>query len=501
MIVSYKNNRLVPALIVTACICFVYYLIDPSVDYGSAIPALQNPQATSSRTARPAPTFASWSSAPPVTAVETPTPKHDHETGSDSHHDVTPDHSNSTHLSPSDVLLVMKTGSTSMWKRLLVHLTTSLSPDRIPQSNTVIYSDQAGKIGSFNIIDVLANITEATKKRPDFDIYRQQPEYDAYNVYVEAAGVDGDNFGPAGGWIIDKYKFVPLMAHAGENWPKAKWYVYMEDDTYLFLPNVLAYLSNFDWRKPHYLGSFAGKSDVVFAHGGAGFAISRGAWEKSFGQNPNLSDEYEQYTADHCCGDQVLGHALKKFGVEFGENDGDGKFTWGFNPIVHWRFAFSKWNWCTPLLSFHKVHNRDVARYYDLERTWASDPAKKNSPMLHRDFFLEMIAPDLRKRIEWWDNLSELYQVSSGNKASPPVPETKHDIELWKKAWESTDACEAACKGWANCVQWSYVEDLCKMDDKLIMGQGYAPAMSERKTALKRTSGWLNDRLESWACS
>ncbi|KAK3996640.1 glycosyltransferase [Cladorrhinum sp. PSN332] len=498
MIVSYRNNRLVPAVIVATCICFVYYLIDPSVEnYGAPLPdwRSQNAHATTSSPARSRPTLATWSE-PPVA-----TPSSSKHESSDEHHAA--NHTtNPNHLSPEDVLLVMKTGSTSMWKRLLVHLTTSLAPERIPLGNSIIYSDQAGTIGPFSIVDVLANTTSKTKSRPDFDVYRQQPEYDAHNVYVEAAGVDGDNFGPPGGWIIDKYKFVPLMAHAGENWPEAKWYIYMEDDTYLFLPNVLAYLSGFDWKKPHYLGSFAAKSDITFAHGGAGFAVSRGAWEKSFGKNPSLSEEYEEYTADHCCGDQVLGHALKKCGVEFGENDGDGKFTWGFNALVHWRFGFSRWNWCTPLLSWHKVHNRDVARYYEVEKKWESKKnSGENSPMLHRDFFLEMIAPDLKKRAEWWDNLSELYQVSSGNKASPPVPDTKHDLESWKKAWESTDACEAACEGWVNCVQWSYVEDLCKMDDKLMMGQGYAPAMSERKTALKRTSGWLKDRLDKWSCA
>jgi hypothetical protein len=123
-------------------------------------------------------------------------------------------------------------------------------------------------------------------------------------------------------------------------------------------------------------------------------------------------------------------------------------------------------------------------------------------PLLNRDFFLAMIAPDLKDRAEWWDNLSGLFQVTSGNKASPPAPEKteQYDAALWKEAWASVDACEAACRGWTDCVQWSYVEDLCAMDDKMIMGQGYAPAMSERKTALKRTSGWLKDRLERWQC-
>lgn len=273
-------------------------------------------------------------------------------------------------LGPEDVLLVVKTGGTTIYKRLLIHLTTTFAPERIPLQNTVIYSDSADSIGAFQVIDVLDNTTSSTLSTSAFDVYRSQAEYSANNAYVEAAGLDGDDWGPQGGWIIDKYKFVPLVQHAGNNWPDAKWYIYTEDDTYLFLPNVLKYLAQFDPTEAHWLGSYAAKSDVVFAQGGAGFALSRGAWEKSFGQNTNMTEEYEQYTAEHCCGDQVLGHALNKYGVKLGENGGDEVFRYGFNPLVHWAFTFERWNWCSPLYSWHKVHAKDVARYYEFEKGW-----------------------------------------------------------------------------------------------------------------------------------
>ncbi|KAL2267970.1 hypothetical protein VTJ83DRAFT_2816 [Remersonia thermophila] len=482
MIVTYRNNRVVPIVIITLCLWLVYNLFDLHVNNWVTVWDISKTDDNLERSPPSPPADPAPSRPPPSTSTNDRRPAVD--TGLDG-----------LNLTTNDVLLIMKTGTTSMWKRLPIYLTTSLSPDRIPPENVVIYSDSNDQIGSFQIIDVLANITEITKARPDFQVYQQQPEYARHNVYVEAAGVEGDNYGPPGGWIIDKYKFVPLMQHAGRNWPKAKWYIYMEDDTYLFLPSVLRYLSGFDWQEPHYLGHFAGKSDVIFAHGGAGFALSRGAWEKSFGVNENMSDDYEEYTAQHCCGDQVLGHALNKHGVRFGENGGDEKFTWGFNAIIHWRFAFSRWNWCRPLMSWHKVHSLDIARYHAFERSW--DFTK---PMLYKDFFLGMIAPRLRRRAEWWDNLSSLYSISSGNKDSPPAPESEYDAELWKQAWISADACEVACKGWKSCVQWNYVEDLCSMDDKFMMGQGYAPGMPERKTALMRTSGWLSDRLDNWKC-
>ena len=111
-----------------------------------------------------------------------------------------------------------------------------------------------------------------------------------------------------------------------------------------------------------------------------------------------------------------------------------------------------------------------------------------------------MILPGIKSRVEWWDNMASLYQVTSGNKDAPPAPEGAYKLSLWKRAWESVDACEAACQGWPECVQWTYVEDLCKMDNAMKMGQGYAATMPERKTSLKHTSGWMPERLESWRC-
>lgn len=386
MPVTYKNNRLVPAVLIATCVMLFYYLFDPSIEnYGQVIVTKKpivfttenadlrkaNEEKLPVEVSRPPPSKETIITVTPtskgIVGSEEPVKTIKQTKPAPSAHQEPISYNG---LSSDDVILIMKTGGTTLWKRLLIHLTTSLAQERIAHGNTVIYSDLADRIGDFTVIDALANMTDEAKARPDFDVYRQQPEYTAHNFYVEASGVEGDEWGPTGGWIIDKYKFVPLVQHAGQNWPRAKWYIYMEDDAYLFLPNVLAYLSQFDASKPHYLGSYAAKTDVIFAHGGAGFALSRGAWEQSFGRDESIVNDYYQYTADHCCGDQVLAHALRKHGVKFGENGGDGKFTWGFNPVVHWAFAFSQHNWCKPLLSWHKVHSRDVAQYYELEKSW-----------------------------------------------------------------------------------------------------------------------------------
>ena len=109
-------------------------------------------------------------------------------------------------------------------------------------------------------------------------------------------------------------------------------------------------------------------------------------------------------------------------------------------------------------------------------------------------------------RLAWvWENGAAAFEVSSGNQEWAPVPDKSAaggsiDAKAWRDAWQSSEACAAACRGWEACMMWEYVEDLCKMDDDLRMGQGYAPGMTERKTSLMHTSGWIIDRVDEWVC-
>lgn len=109
-----------------------------------------------------------------------------------------------------------------------------------------------------------------------------------------------------------------------------------------------------------------------------------------------------------------------------------------------------------------------------------------------------MMAPQLKKKQEWWDNMSNKFSVTSGNKDDPPMPESVKAVAIWKDAWKFADGCAAACQAWDECLQWSFVEDLCKMDNQIMMGKGYASQMTQRKTALMTTSGWIVERLEDW---
>jgi hypothetical protein len=273
-------------------------------------------------------------------------------------------------LTTDDVILMFKTGATVLWKRVPIHMATSFSPNRINSNNILLYSDYPETIGQWEIIDILANTSEKVRNSKTFQPYLQQEDYESRQNYAEMSNMPGDAAGPPGGWKLDKYKFLPIIQHAGRNKPNAKWYIFMEDDSYIFLPNLLRHLENFEHKDPWYLGSLAWIHGDYFAHGGSGFALSRGAWEKSFGKDPRIMEKFEEFTEEHGCGDHILGHVLHEYGVQFGETTDDDRFRYGFNPESHWSTWYEPANWCKPVYSWHHTHGKDVARFYDLEQSW-----------------------------------------------------------------------------------------------------------------------------------
>ncbi|KAJ5698888.1 hypothetical protein N7462_000893 [Penicillium macrosclerotiorum] len=399
-------------------------------------------------------------------------------------------------LTTDDVVLMFKTGATVLWKRVPIHLATTLAPNRIHPDNVLLYSDYPETIGEWNIIDILANTSDTVRQSATFQPYQQQADYEARQNYAEISNMPGDAAGPPGGWKLDKYKFLPIVQHAGRNRPNAKWYIFMEDDSYIFLPNLLRHLNTFNHREPWYLGSLAWIHGDYFAHGGSGFALSRGAWEQSFGQDSRIVEKFAAFTEEHGCGDHILGHVLREYGVQFGETTDDSRFRYGFNPDAHWSTWYEPANWCKPVYSWHHTHGRDVARFYNLEQSWNFE----KGPLRYRDIYEALVAPYLRPRAEWWDNWSGKHEITSSTATTAETPNTVKSGETWRTAWQSVDACEAACVAWAECVQWAFYEDRCKMDNKVLLGNGIPEGDSRRQTSLPWVSGWLPRRVENWAC-
>ena len=58
---------------------------------------------------------------------------------------------------------------------------------------------------------------------------------------------------------------------------------------------------------------------------------------------------------------------MHDMGVErYKELDGGG---WAaLQALPTWRIGFGKWNWCSPIMNIHKVHQSDISRLFVFER-------------------------------------------------------------------------------------------------------------------------------------
>ncbi|TPX52238.1 hypothetical protein SeMB42_g01575 [Synchytrium endobioticum] len=92
------------------------------------------------------------------------------------------------------------------------------------------------------------------------------------------------------GWKLDAHKNLPGFRHLFESHPDALWYFMIDDDTYIFIDNLVRLLKPYNPYDSHYFGAhnlFVGCDGVkafgegpAFAHGGSGIVLSRGAMLK-----------------------------------------------------------------------------------------------------------------------------------------------------------------------------------------------------------------------------
>lgn len=373
--------------------------------------------------------------------------------------------------------------------------TTLSSPLLTP--NILIYSDTPDNINGIPIIDSLANVSSTLKSTPDFDLYTKASAINAQNLYLESGSMEGDAYLP-GGWRLDKYKFVPMFAHAEKamRGKGIKWFVYMEDDNYFFWENLYSWLGSLDDTQPLLIGSPAFRLGEDFAHGGSGFAVSGAAMEISFGSDPDLAEKFEDYSREQCCGDQVLSHVFKEKGVQrYKDLDGGGWAALQSLPV--WRIGFGAWNWCSPIMNVHKVHQADISRLFVFERDFKNENGGKGKGIRYRDLFKGLASGniDSEEKSEWDNYASAKMFSSSGDEDVSGGKEVAQKV-LQRKPWFSKEACKMACAEWDQCLSWKYADDNCGLDHTAAMGQ-------KIDAGIRMESGWMLERirkLEKMSC-
>lgn len=403
-------------------------------------------------------------------------------------------------FTPEDVVILFKTGATSLWRRVPMHLSTSFA-NKTMTPNVVFYSDHADSIASYPIIDVLANVSTSLKQSADFELYRKLPSARSSNIYLESATMEGDSYLP-GGWRLDKYKFLPLAAHAAAQHPGKKWYIYMEDDNYYFWHSLYTWLgANFSPSDPLYLGSPGAKLGEDFAHGGSGFVISGAALSQTFGSDPELASKYEDYARQHCCGDQVLSHVMAQKGVPRYRKYDFTSFI-GLQALPAFRMGFGQWNWCSPLFNVHKVHQADISRLHEFENDFHLKKGYSSDAVMDWSYlFRHFVAPGIFNRnssefsselsisddnvlLEEWDNFASEKRLSSDITTDEHLTEEERE----KKPWFSAEACRKACEDWHLCLSWKFQDDNCGLSSTVSAGL-------KADEGVRMVSGYMNKKI------
>lgn len=119
------------------------------------------------------------------------------------------------------------------------------------------------------------------------------------------------------GWKLDKYMFIHMVEKTFEEQPDPKWYVFIETDSYVFWPNMIASLSCFDSSKPLYLGSVVSLSSLRFAHDESGYVLSNAAMHLLLSpeMKGDLAKSWDGRMKSNCCRDLALGTGLKEMDV------------------------------------------------------------------------------------------------------------------------------------------------------------------------------------------
>ncbi|KAH8646237.1 hypothetical protein BX600DRAFT_477329 [Xylariales sp. PMI_506] len=374
-----------------------------------------------------------------------------------------------------DIFLIMRTGANEALNKLPVHFNTTLRC--VPHASYGIWSDLAETIDGHSVNNALDHVSaDIVANNPDFEYYRRLQEYgrDSFSIedmtsWANAPNSAGGRDTP--GWKLDKWKFLPLAQKAYHQRPDVKWYVFSECDGYINWTSLLRWLKGLDASKAPYVGQLMIIGDVVFAYGGASFAISNAAMKKVVEHYESRVSFYEDFTAHHWAGDCVLGKALLDVGIEFTQAwptfFGDSLYDMDYNSSVS---GPDQKLWCYSAMTWHHLSPYDIREVAAFEQKWNLENTKI---LRHGDVFRNFVMPRLGSEVKEWDNMS----------ADTQDPRSMED-------------CRKLCQSRSDCYQFSFDRDTstCKTSNKIKLGYGAQRKGSSTK-ADSVTSGWMMDRV------
>jgi hypothetical protein len=369
-----------------------------------------------------------------------------------------------------DTVVILKTGSTELAFKLPVHLRTTLNC----YPHHLIFSDHAETWEGSTILDALEPVSEIFKtSHQDFALYRQLQKSggrepisaleDNNDATEDGTSILGKPQNPA--WVLDKYKFLPILATTLHRFPQKSWYIFLELDSFVFWSTLLSTLAALNPTEKHYIGAPVEIDETIFAHGGSGFALSQAALQAAVGFYEASQEEWEAVTAGHWAGDAVLGKLLLESGTAL---------TWAWpvwqggdvGNMSYGGVEYGKRLWCYPTVSYHHVKADAIESLWEFEQGWIAREGE-GGVLRHRDVFREFVIPRTGEVRVGWDNHADRDRGVVG----------------------TLKECQGVCEQEAECLQYA----LNREGTCLVTGR---PNLGE--AALGMQSGWIQERMQAF---
>ncbi|KAI1661039.1 glycosyltransferase family 31 protein [Daldinia decipiens] len=262
----------------------------------------------------------------------------------------------------NDIGIVIKTGFGTKQRvsaALQALSSESLNADTIVVQDFPLFPDQknytlaSGK--EVPVIDIIGwNIERGS--------LRGQEQQERVMKYINLAdAVDGeewmlaDTLGKDMGWELDAMKFLSSLEYIWHTMPKKKWYVMLDDDTYIIKSSLALLLGHLNYGKPQFIGNPVGDYKGRFPHGGSSVVMSGAALSKLYEEHPEVVAEGHQESATAIWGDKLLSTTFMKIGIYLDET-----YRRLFNGEPPWMTRMWVDRFCLPLVSFHGLGNDDA---------------------------------------------------------------------------------------------------------------------------------------------
>ncbi|GKT89528.1 glycosyltransferase family 31 [Colletotrichum tofieldiae] len=316
---------------------------------------------------------------------------------------------------------------------------------------------EGGEIAGVQVHDAI----DGVMAMPEMRSHHDAPKFKEYLALREAVQ-NGDDakateIGTSFGWDLDALKALALLPrfiwgleYVYDNLPPKKWYIILDDDTYLVKSSLRLLLAHWDSDVPQYIGNAVGDFRGRFAHGGSAVVISHEAARQLLSRRDVVAAAQE-HSLEETWGDKLIATAFQKIGVYLDERYSH--FFNGERPNISKIMAD---RFCSPLVSFHGV----------------ADPEE-----------MEMIGAAFRdeKTPVFWGQLWEMYGAPSVEEFKRLPIRTGRDYvgrtderARVLPSTETAEACLKACEGFADkCLAWTWVEQSmeCKLSPWMILGE------------------------------